>query len=54
MVPESIAGDPSSVRDELTRLAEELDMNVLIAAFPRFQDTDDMKMFIDEVIPAFA
>jgi len=53
-VPESIAGDPSSVRDELTRFAEELGMNVLIAAFPRFQDTDDMKMFIDEVIPTFA
>ena len=53
-VPDSIAGDPSAVRDQLTQLAEELGMSMFIAAFPRFQETEDMRLFIDEVIPAFA
>ena len=53
-LPHAVAGDPSSVREELARLAEELDMGVFAAAFPRYLETEDMKLFIDEVVPAFA
>ena len=53
-VPHSIAGDPSAVRDELTQIAEELGMGMFIATFPYSQETEDMRLFIDAVIPAFA
>ena len=53
-VPYSIAGDPSAVREELTQLVEEFGMGMFIAAFPRYQETEDMRLFIDEVVPAFA
>ena len=53
-VPHSIAGDPSAVRDELTMLAEKLGMGTFIATFSSPPETEDMRLFIDEVIPAFA
>ena len=48
-----IAGDPSAVRDRLTELGE-LGFDLCIAAFPRFQDLQDMRLFMDEVMPDFA
>ena len=48
-----IVGDPSAVRDQLSQYAE-LGFDLCIAVFPRFQDLDDMKLFNDEVVPAFA
>jgi alkanesulfonate monooxygenase SsuD/methylene tetrahydromethanopterin reductase-like flavin-dependent oxidoreductase (luciferase family) len=47
-----IAGDPSAVRDQYARLAE-LGFDLCITFFPRFQELDDLKLFMDEVIPAF-
>ena len=48
-----IAGDPSAVRERLHELAA-LGFDLCIAAFPRFQDREDMKLFMDEVMPHFA
>ena len=48
-----IAGDPSAVREKLGEFAE-LGFDLCIAVFPRFQELDDMKLFVDEVMPAFA
>ena len=48
-----IAGDPSSVRERLMELAE-LGFDLCILPFPRFQEMDDVKLFVDEVMPAFA
>lgn len=48
-----IAGDPSAVRDQLAELAE-LGFDFSILTFPRFQELDDIKLFVDEVMPAFA
>ena len=48
-----VAGDPSAVREQLARLAE-MGFDFGIVTFPRFQELDDMKLFVDEVMPAFA
>jgi len=48
-----MAGDPSAVRDRLLELAE-LGFDLMVAVFPNFQELDDMKLFVDEVMPAFA
>jgi len=48
-----IAGDPRAVRDQLARMAE-LGFDMFIATFPDFQGLGDMRLFMDEVIPAFA
>jgi alkanesulfonate monooxygenase SsuD/methylene tetrahydromethanopterin reductase-like flavin-dependent oxidoreductase (luciferase family) len=47
-----VAGDPSAVRDQYARLAE-LGFDLCITFFPRFQELDDLRLFMDEVIPAF-
>jgi alkanesulfonate monooxygenase SsuD/methylene tetrahydromethanopterin reductase-like flavin-dependent oxidoreductase (luciferase family) len=48
----AFAGDPAALRDYLAeRVALGFDHFVLV--FPRFPDTDDMELFVDEVLPAF-
>ncbi len=48
-----IAGDPAAVRDQLLAL-HELGIDLVQLLFPRFPETDDLHLFIDEVLPAFA
>ena len=48
-----MAGDPTAVRDQITELAE-MGFDLFIACFPGFQDLDDMKLFMNEVMPEFA
>ena len=48
-----MAGDPSAVRDQIAELAE-IGFDLFIACFPGFQERDDMRLFIDEVMPAFS
>ncbi len=48
-----VVGDPSAVRDQYARLAE-LGFDLCITFFPRFQELDDMQLFMEEVIPALA
>lgn len=48
-----VAGDPAAVRERLSELAE-LGMQVCQVALAGFPATDDMRLFLDEVAPAFA
>ncbi len=48
-----LAGDPSAVREQLHELAE-LGIDLCQLIFPRFPETDDLQLFIDEVLPAFS
>jgi alkanesulfonate monooxygenase SsuD/methylene tetrahydromethanopterin reductase-like flavin-dependent oxidoreductase (luciferase family) len=48
-----IAGDPAAVREQLAELAE-LGFDFAVLTFQRFQELDDMKLFVDEVMPAFS
>jgi len=47
-----IAGDPAAVCDQLFELAE-MGFDMVITTFPKFQELDDMKLFVDSVIPQF-
>ena len=48
-----IVGDPSAVRDHLEELVD-IGFDLFIAVLPNFQELDDMKLFMDEVVPHFA
>ncbi len=48
-----IVGDPAEVRDRLHQWAE-MGFDLCITVFPNFQALDDMKLFVDEVMPEFA
>ena len=48
-----IVGDPQEVTDRLYEWAE-MGFDLCIAVFPNFQELDDMKLFVDEVMPNFA
>ena len=48
-----IAGDPSSVTEQLMQLVE-MGFDFSVTTFPRFQELDDMKLFVDEVMPHFS
>lgn len=48
----AFAGDPAGLRDHLSQLVD-LGFDLFQLVFPRFPDTDDMKLFVDEVLPAF-
>jgi alkanesulfonate monooxygenase SsuD/methylene tetrahydromethanopterin reductase-like flavin-dependent oxidoreductase (luciferase family) len=48
-----MAGDPAAVRDQILALAD-VGLDLFIAVFPSFQELDDMRLFVDEVMPAFA
>ena len=48
-----IAGDPVAVREQLAELAD-LGFDFSVLTFMNFQELDDLKLFVDEVMPAFA
>jgi alkanesulfonate monooxygenase SsuD/methylene tetrahydromethanopterin reductase-like flavin-dependent oxidoreductase (luciferase family) len=48
-----IAGDPVAVREQLAELAE-LGFDYSVLTFMNFQELDDLKLFVDQVMPAFA
>jgi alkanesulfonate monooxygenase SsuD/methylene tetrahydromethanopterin reductase-like flavin-dependent oxidoreductase (luciferase family) len=48
----ALAGDPAAIRDRLTELAE-LGFDLFHLVFPNFPETDDLRLFIDEVMPHF-
>jgi alkanesulfonate monooxygenase SsuD/methylene tetrahydromethanopterin reductase-like flavin-dependent oxidoreductase (luciferase family) len=48
----AFAGDPTGLRDYLQALAE-LGFSLFQLVFPNFPETDDIKLFVDEVLPAF-
>jgi len=48
-----IAGDPKAVCDQLYEIAE-MGFDMVITTFPKFQELDDMKLFVEEVIPQFS
>jgi alkanesulfonate monooxygenase SsuD/methylene tetrahydromethanopterin reductase-like flavin-dependent oxidoreductase (luciferase family) len=48
-----IAGDPVAVREQLAELAD-LGFDLSVLTFVNFQELDDLKLFVDEVMPAFA
>ena len=48
-----IAGDPVSVREQFAEL-HELGFDMVMTYFDDFQDLTEMKLFVDEVIPAFS
>ena len=48
-----VAGDPAAVREQLEQFVE-MGFDLAILTFPRFQDLEDMKLFVDKVMPAFA
>ena len=49
----AIVGDPAAVREQFSELGE-MGFDLFITFFPRFQELDDMKLFMEEVVPAFA
>jgi alkanesulfonate monooxygenase SsuD/methylene tetrahydromethanopterin reductase-like flavin-dependent oxidoreductase (luciferase family) len=46
------AGDPAGLRDYLQGLAA-LGFDLFQLVFPNFPETDDLKLFVNEVLPAF-
>ena len=48
-----IAGDPVAVREQLAELAD-LGFEMSVLTFMNFQELDDLKLFVDEVMPAFS
>jgi alkanesulfonate monooxygenase SsuD/methylene tetrahydromethanopterin reductase-like flavin-dependent oxidoreductase (luciferase family) len=48
----AFAGDPAALRDHLDRLVE-LGFDLFQLVFPNFPETDDIKLFVDEVLPHF-
>jgi alkanesulfonate monooxygenase SsuD/methylene tetrahydromethanopterin reductase-like flavin-dependent oxidoreductase (luciferase family) len=48
----AFAGDPAALRDYLAERIE-LGFDHFPLVFPRFPETDDMQLFVDEVLPAF-
>jgi alkanesulfonate monooxygenase SsuD/methylene tetrahydromethanopterin reductase-like flavin-dependent oxidoreductase (luciferase family) len=48
-----IAGDPAAIRDRLAELAE-IGFDMAMLVFPNFPETDDLRLFLDEVRPHFA
>jgi alkanesulfonate monooxygenase SsuD/methylene tetrahydromethanopterin reductase-like flavin-dependent oxidoreductase (luciferase family) len=49
----AIAGDPAAIRDKLAEAAE-LGFDLGMLVFPRFPETGDLRLFMDEVLPHFA
>lgn len=48
----AIAGDPAMLRDHLARLVA-MGFDLFQLVFPNFPETDDLELFVDEVMPAF-
>ena len=49
----AFAGDPAELRDHLARLYD-LGFDLVQLSFASFPETDDLKLFADEVIPHFS
>lgn len=47
-----VVGDPVAVREQLAELAD-LGFDFSVLTFMNFQELDDLKLFVDEVLPAF-
>jgi alkanesulfonate monooxygenase SsuD/methylene tetrahydromethanopterin reductase-like flavin-dependent oxidoreductase (luciferase family) len=48
-----VVGDPVAVREQLAELAD-LGFDFSVLTFMNFQELDDLKLFVDQVMPAFA
>jgi alkanesulfonate monooxygenase SsuD/methylene tetrahydromethanopterin reductase-like flavin-dependent oxidoreductase (luciferase family) len=48
-----VVGDPAAVREQFAELAD-LGFDLSVLTFMNFQELDDLKLFVDEVMPAFA
>jgi alkanesulfonate monooxygenase SsuD/methylene tetrahydromethanopterin reductase-like flavin-dependent oxidoreductase (luciferase family) len=48
-----VVGDPAAVREQLAELAD-LGFDFSVLTFMNFQELDDLKLFVDEVMPAFS
>ena len=48
-----VAGDPVAVREQLAELAD-LGFDFSVLTFVNFQELDDLKLFVDKVMPEFA
>lgn len=48
----AFAGEPAALRDHLLELID-LGIEHFQLVFPNFPETDDMRLFVDEVLPAF-
>ena len=48
-----IAGDPVAVRDQLMELVD-MGFDFSVVTFPKFQELDDMKLFVNKVLPYFS
>jgi alkanesulfonate monooxygenase SsuD/methylene tetrahydromethanopterin reductase-like flavin-dependent oxidoreductase (luciferase family) len=48
----AFAGDPAALRDLISELVD-LGFDHFPLVFPNFPETDDMQLFVDEVLPAF-
>ena len=48
----AFAGTPADLREHITQLVE-LGFDHFPLVFPNFPETDDMQLFVDEVLPAF-
>jgi alkanesulfonate monooxygenase SsuD/methylene tetrahydromethanopterin reductase-like flavin-dependent oxidoreductase (luciferase family) len=48
-----VFGDPSAVRDHFEEIID-IGFDLCIVVLPKFQELDDMKLFMDEVVPHFA
>ena len=46
------AGTPAELRDHIADLAD-LGFDAVPAGLPGFPETDDIELFVDEVMPAF-
>jgi alkanesulfonate monooxygenase SsuD/methylene tetrahydromethanopterin reductase-like flavin-dependent oxidoreductase (luciferase family) len=46
------AGEPAALRDHLAELVD-MGFDLFQLVFPNFPETDDMRLFADEVLPAF-
>jgi alkanesulfonate monooxygenase SsuD/methylene tetrahydromethanopterin reductase-like flavin-dependent oxidoreductase (luciferase family) len=49
----AMAGDPAAIRDQLTELAD-MGFEQAMLVFPNFPETDDLRLFLDEVVPHFS
>jgi len=48
-----VVGDPVAVREQLAELAD-LGFDFSVLTFMNFQELDDLKLFVDQVMPAFS
>ncbi len=48
-----IAGDPAAIREQFDEFAE-LGYSMSMLSFPRFPETDELRLFMDEVVPHFS